>query len=187
MSSITKSTPRKLVAAMGILLAAAAVAVGSGADFNSTSANASNVLSAGNIAQSNSKGSAAILTASLMKPGGTSSGTVDIKNTGDIAGTFTLTKSNLVDTPTTPAFSSKLTIVIDDTGDPACVMSCPAAITKYSGAIGAMGTIALGSFPAGATHRYSFTVTFPDGGAGGADNAYKSASTSLTYNWTSTS
>jgi spore coat-associated protein N len=186
-SSLTNSTPRKLVAAMGMLLAAAAVAVGSGADFNSTSANASNVLSAGNIAQTNSKGSAAILTAALMKPGGTSTGTVDIKNTGDIAGTFTLTKSNLVDTPASPPFSTKLTVVIEDMGDPACVTSCPAAVSKYSGTIGAMGTIAMGSFAAGVTHQYKFTVTFPDGGAGGADNAYKNASTSLTYNWTSTS
>jgi hypothetical protein len=122
-----------------------------------------------------------------MKPGDTTTGSVDIKNTGDIAGTFTLTKSALVDTPTTPAFSSKLTLVIDDAGDPTCTVSCPATVTKYSGTIAAMGTIAMGSFPAGATHHYTFTVTFPDGGAGGADNAYKSASTSLTYNWTSTS
>jgi spore coat-associated protein N len=186
-SSLTKSTPRKLVAALGMLLAAAAVAVGSGADFNSTSANASNVLSAGNIAQSNSKGSAAILTASLMKPGGTSTGTVDIKNTGDIAGTFTLAKSNVVDTPATPPFSTKLTLVIEDMGDPACVSACPAAISKYSGTVGAMGTIAMGSFAANEAHRYKFTITFPDGGANGADNAYKSASMSVNYNWTSVS
>jgi spore coat-associated protein N len=185
-SSLTKSTPRKLVAAMGMLLAAAAVAVGSGADFNSTSANASNVLSAGNIAQSNSKGSAAILTASLMKPGGTSTGTVDIKNTGDIAGTFTLAKSNLVDTPSSPAFSSKLTIAIDDMGDPTCTVSCPAAVSKYAGTVGAMGTISLGSFAANEAHRYRFVVTFPNG-TPATDNVYKSASMTVQYDWTSVS
>jgi spore coat-associated protein N len=181
------SSPRKLLIAMGMLLAAAAVAVGSGADFNSTSANASNVLSAGNIAQSNSKGSAAILTASLMKPGGTSTGTVDIKNTGDIAGTFTLAKSNVADTPASPAFSAKLTVAIDDMGDPACTTGCPAAVNKYTGTLGSMGTIAMGSFAAAEAHRYRFTVTFPDSGASGADNAYKSASTTVDYNWTSVS
>jgi hypothetical protein len=172
--------------AMGMLLAAAAVAVGSGADFNSTSANASNVLSAGNIAQSNSRGGAAILTASLLKPGATSIGTVDIKNTGDIAGTFTLAKSNVVDTPATPPFSAKLTVDIDDMGDPACTVSCPPTVNKYSGTLGAMGTIALGSFAAAESHRYRFTVTFPNG-TPATDNVYKSASTSLQYDWTSVS
>jgi hypothetical protein len=187
LSTVTRSSPRKLLLAMGMLLAAAAVAVGSGADFNSTSANASNVLSAGNLAQSNSKASAAILTASLLKPGATSTGTVDIKNTGDIAGVFTLAKSNVVDTPASPTFSTKLTVLIEDMGDPACTVSCPAAVSKYNGTMAAMDTIALGSFAAAEAHRYKFTVTFPDGGANGADNAYKSSSTSLTYNWTSVS
>jgi hypothetical protein len=32
-----------------------------------------------------------------------------------------------------------------------------------------------------------FTMTFPDGGTGGADNAYQGASTTVDYNWFSTS
>jgi spore coat-associated protein N len=63
-------------------MAAAALAVGSGANFNSTSANPSNVFTAGTISRSNSKASAAILTASNIVPGNTATGTVDIKNTG---------------------------------------------------------------------------------------------------------
>jgi hypothetical protein len=185
-SFLTQNSPRKLMVAAGMLLAAAAVAVGSGADFNSTSANASNVLSAGNIAQSNSKASAAILTASLLKPGATTIGTVDIKNTGDIAGTFTLAKSNLVDTPASPPFSSKLTLAVDDMGDPACTVSCPAAVSVYSGTVGSMGTLALGSFAAGDAHRFKFTVTFPNG-TPATDNVYKSASMSVQYDWTSVS
>jgi hypothetical protein len=187
LSFLWKSSPRKVLAAIGMLLAAAAVALGSGANFNSTSANPSNVLSAGNLAHSNSKAGAAILTATKMKPGDTTSGTVDIKNTGDIAGTFTLAKSNVVDTPATPPFSAKLTLTIEDLGDPACTVSCPAAVNKYSGTVGSMGTIALGTFPVSDTHRFKFTVTFPDGGANGADNAYKSASTTVQYDWTSVS
>lgn len=186
-SSLWRSSPRKLVFALGMLLAAAAVAVGSGADFNSTSANPSNVLTAGNLAQSNNKTGAAILTANKMKPGGSTTGTVDIKNTGDIAGTFTLAKSAVVDTPVSPAFSTKLTLTIEDMGDPACTVSCPAAVSKYSGTVGAMGTVAMGSFAAAESHRYKFTITFPDGGSGGADNAYMNAATSVQYDWTSVS
>jgi spore coat-associated protein N len=187
LSFLWRSSPRKVLAALGLMLAATAVALGSGANFNSTSANPSNVLSAGNLAHSNSKAGAAILTAQKMKPGDSTTGTVDIKNTGDIPGTFSLAKSNLVDTPATPAFSAKLTAVIEDLGDPACTVSCPAAVSKYSGTVGAMGTIALGTFAVNESHRYKFTITFPDGGANGADNAYKSASTTVQYDWTSVS
>ncbi len=49
-----------------------------------------------------------------------------------------------------------------------------------------MGTLPLGSFVAGATRRYAFSVTFPDGGSGGADNAYGGATTSVGYLWTAT-
>jgi hypothetical protein len=49
-----------------------------------------------------------------------------------------------------------------------------------------MGTLALGTFAAGATHRYTFNVTFPDGGTDGADNAYGGASATVDYLWTAT-
>jgi hypothetical protein len=175
-----------MVGLVGVL-AATGIAVGSGANFNSSSANPSNVFSAGTITQSNSKAGAAVLTASGLKPGGNASGTVDIKNTGSVSGAFTLSQSNLTDTPTSPALSSKLTIVITDKHDPACVSSCPADSTVYSGTIGGMGSTSLGTFTAGELHRYQFVVTFPDGGSAGADNAYAGASTTAGYTWTSAS
>ena len=49
-----------------------------------------------------------------------------------------------------------------------------------------MGTVALGTFAAGAKHQYKFSVTFPDGGANGADNAYGGATTTVNYVWTAT-
>src|ERR1700761_4865546 len=188
MKSLWKSSPRKVLLAFGALLVVAAVAVGSGANFNSTSANPSNVFTAGTISSSNSKASAAILTASNIVPGNTATGTVDIKNTGSASGTFTLTHTAPVDTPVSPGLSKKLTLTIVDQGDPACVTACPAFVTLYSGTIFAQGaSIPLGAFPAGATHRYVYTMTFPDGGTGGADNAYQGASTTVDYNWFSTS
>jgi hypothetical protein len=168
-------------------MVAAALVVGSGANFNSTSANPSNVFSAGTLSQSNSKTNAAILTASKMKPGDVTTGTVDIKNTGDVPGVFSLAKSNLVDTPAATNFSAKLTLKVEDMGDPTCVTSCPAAVVKYTGTVGAMGTIAMGTFASSEAHRYKFTVTFPDGGTSGADNGYAGAQTTTDYNWTSAS
>jgi spore coat-associated protein N len=188
MTSLWKASPRKVLLAFGGLMVAAALAVGSGANFNSTSANPSNVFTAGTISHSNSKASAAILTASNIVPGNTATGTVDIKNTGSASGTFTLTHTTPVDTPVSPGLSKKLTLSIVDQGDPACVTACPAFVTLYTGTIFAQpASIALGAFPAGATHRYVYTETFPDGGTGGADNVYQSASTTVDYNWFSTS
>jgi hypothetical protein len=187
LSKLWKANPRKLLGGLGALMVATALAVGSGANFNSTSANPSNVFSAGAMAQTNSKTNAAILTASKMRPGDTSTGTVDIKNSGDVGGVFSLAKSNVVDTPASPGLSTKLTLNVEDLGDPTCTVSCPAAVSKYNGAISAMGTIAMGTYAASEAHRYRFTVTFPDGGTGGADNAYGGASTTSDFTWTSAS
>jgi hypothetical protein len=187
MKALWTASPRKVLAGLVGVLAATGIAVGSGANFNAASANPSNVFSAGTISQTNSKAGAAVLTATGMRPGGTATGSVDIKNTGSVSGAFTLSQSNLTNTPATPPLSSKLTIVITDQGDPACTTSCPAASTVYSGTIGGMGSTTLGTFPAGATHRYAFVVTFPDGGTGGADNSYQGSQTSVDYAFTAAS
>jgi hypothetical protein len=184
-SALWRSSPRTLLLGLGTIGLAAAVTVGSGADFTSQSANLSNVFTAGTLTHSNNR-PGAILTAANMRPGDTASGTVDIKNTGSLSGTFSLTKTV---TAETAAFASKLTIVITDTGDPGCLVSCPGPVQVYSGTVAAMGSQALGAFAAGETHRYSFVVTFPATGApgAGADNAYQGASTTVTYLWTAAS
>jgi hypothetical protein len=168
-------------------MAAVALAVGSGANFNSASANPSNVFTAGTISHSNSKAGAAILTASNITPGNSAVGTVDIKNTGSATGTFTMTHLTPVDTPASPGLSKDLTVTVMDLGDPNCVSSCPAAVQLYTGTIFAMpASIALGSFAPSANHRYQFTVNFPSGGSNGADHAYQGASTTVEYDWSST-
>jgi spore coat-associated protein N len=186
--SLWKDSPRKVLLAFGALLVAAALAVGSGANFNSTSANPSNIFTAGTISHSNSKANAAILTATNLVPGNTATGTVIIKNTGSAAGTFTLTHTAPVDTPASPGLSKYLTLTVVDQGDPTCVTACPANVTLYTGTINAMpATIALGVFAPGAQHQYLYTMTFPNGGLNGADNAYEGASMTVGYNWSSTS
>jgi spore coat-associated protein N len=187
-TALWRTSPGALLLALGTIGLAAALTIGSGANFTSTTANPSNIFTAGTLTHSNSKVGAAILTGSNMRPGDTASGTVDIKNTGTLSGVFTLAKTVTADT-TAPAnpFATKLTVVITDQGDPACVSSCPAPVAVYSGTVSGMGTVALGTYAAGATHRYSFVVTFPDGGANGADNVYQAASTTVTYTWTATS
>lgn len=190
MSHITRirQNPKRRLAALAALLAAGAVAVGSGANFSSSSANPSNTFSSGTLSQSNSKSNAAVLTASGMKPGDpATTGTVDIHNDGSVGGTFTLSKSALTNSDATNPLSGKLDVVISDCGlwASGTAPSCTGASQKYSGKLGAMGTIALGSYGAGDKRRYHFSVSFPDGGSG--DDVYQGDSTSLQYDWNASS
>jgi spore coat-associated protein N len=185
-TALWRTSPGALLLGLGTIGLAAALTIGSGADFTSTTANPSNIFTAGTFAHTNSNDGAAIFTGSNMRPGDTAFGTVDIKNTGSLSGAFTLASTVTADT-TAPAnpFASKLTVAIVDQTNPTCTGTCPGT-TVYSGPIAGMGTVALGTFAAGVTHRYAFTVTFTDGGPG-ADNAYRGASTTVTYTWTATS
>jgi spore coat-associated protein N len=183
-TALWNDSPLKLVSALFVLSLAAMMAVASGASFTSTSANPGNVVTAGNLTQSNSKAPGAILTVSGLRPGQSDNGTVDIGNTGDAPGVFTLTRSGLVNSDTANPFGGKLDLVIEDLGDP----SAPSApVVKYSGKLGPMGAVALGTWAPGESHRYKFTVTFPDGGTpagpNSGDNAYKGDSVTVNYNW----
>jgi hypothetical protein len=174
------------VIGLGGLVIATAVAVGTGANFNATSTNPGSLIRAGAIAVTDSLPGNSILTVSPMKPGASSSATVSIANSGNVSATLSLAKANLVDVPASPQFSGKLTLVLQDLGDPTCTTTCPAPVTMYSGPLGSMGTVNLGVFAAAVTHQYRFSVAFPDGGSGGADNAYGGASTTVDYKWTAT-
>ena len=179
--SVILSSPRHLLGALLVALLAVGAVVGSGASFTSKSANPSNTFSAGNLAQSNSKEGAAVLSSGTMVPGSTANGTVVIKNTGDVAGTFTLSKTSLTDTVGANGgkLSGALDLKVED------VTSSPK--TVYSGKVDAMGAQSLGSFAANEARTYKFTITFPDGGtpasATTGDNAYKGSSMSVGYQW----
>lgn len=184
-SSLVTASPRRLLIALGGLLIASAVEIGSGANFNATSANPGTLITAGTLVLTNSASGTAVLKASLMKPGGSSTGSVDIENGGNIPATITLAQAGLTNTPASPPLSQKLTLVVQDLGDPACASGCPASVTVYTGAVDSMGTLALGSFAASAVRRYKFTVSFPEG-VDGSDNSYQGATTRVDYVWTAT-
>jgi spore coat-associated protein N len=152
------------------------MAVGSGANFNSTSANPGNVVTAGNLMHTNGKDGNPVLTVSKLKPGQSDSGTVSIMNTGDIDGVFSVAQSVTSDStaPVNP-FASKLRLKVEDT--------TAGGAALYDGVLGSMPTVAANTIAPGATHTYKFTVTFPDGGPNGADNAYKGASLEADFDW----
>jgi hypothetical protein len=179
---ILAQRPRRTLAALATVLVAIGVAVGSGAVFTAQSANPGNAFAAGTLTMSNSKDNAAILTASGMKPGDSTSGTVDIQNTGSLTGTFSLSRSALNDSDGTNPMSQKLNVVVKDCGDfasgtPTCDGGDP---VKYSGTLAAMtSSVALGNFAASEKHRYEFAVSF-DSSAG---NQYQGDTSTATFQW----
>ena len=176
------ANPRKALLSLCALAVASAVIMASGANFTSTTANPGNTYTAGDLKHGNSKDNAAIFTAAKMKPGESKSGNVQITNTGDIDGVFTLSKSNLTQTA---GFASKLNLSVVDCKADGCGNANDSSV--YSDTLGAMGAQSLGTFAAAEMHEYKFTVTFPDGGPNGADNAYKNATASVQYDWESVS
>jgi hypothetical protein len=175
--------PKRTLGVLALVLVAVGVAVGSGANFSATSANPSNTFSAGTLTMSNSNDAAAILTASNWKPGDTSTGTVDIKNTGSLSGTFSLSRSALTDSDNSNPLSAKIDLVIHDcgtfTGNTA--PSCSTGGTDiYTGTLAALSSSqALGTYAADAQHRYKFTATFNSG----AGNVYQSGTSTATFTW----
>lgn len=182
--SVILSSPRHLLGALLVALLAVGAVVGSGASFTSKSANPSNTFSAGSLAQSNSKEGAAVLTKTTMLPGETTSGTVTITNSGDVAGTFSLSQVNLTDTAGSNGgkLSSVLNLKVED------VTNKASPKTVYSGKVdGLVSAQSLGSFTASEARTYQFTITFPNGGTPSSpttgDNAYKGSSMSVGYQW----
>jgi spore coat-associated protein N len=187
--------PKRTLGVLALVLVAVGVAVGSGADFSASSSNPSNTFTAGTLTMSNSDNAAILSVGSSpgWKPGQTATGTVDIQNTGSLAGTFSLSRSALSDTnpndtPSGPSpapadpLSAKIDLVVKDCGDfssgtPSCDVGDP---VKYSGTLAAMsGSSALGTFASSEKHRYEFSATFNSG----AGNVYQAANSTATFRW----
>ncbi len=171
-AAVWHASPQKMVGVLFALLLAAMMAVGSGANFNSTSANPGNVVTAGNLKHTNT---GALLTVDKIKPGETkAAGTVTIQNTGDIDGVFSVanTVTNDSTAPANP-FTDRLKVKITS-----------GATTVYDGALNAMGSQLAGTIAPGASKVYTFEVTFLNTtGPNGADNIYKAATATIRYDW----
>jgi len=100
-----------------------------------------------------------------MRPGSPSqSGTVDIKNSGSLAGTFSLSRTNLTNSDAANPLAGKINLVVTDCGTfvgataPTCGDGDDS--DKYTGTLAAMNSaVSLGSYAAGDKHRYRFTAT----------------------------
>src|SRR6476661_9870180 len=184
--------PKRTIAALATGLAAAGVAVGSGADFSAQSANPANTFTAGTLTMDNSRSGAAIFAPSDLKPGAPAqTGTVDIANTGSLPGVFSLSRDGLASTDTgvaNPApFAAKVNVTIVDCGAFAADGGAPECgnnddSTVYSGTLAAESDEhGLGTFAAGERHRYRFAAAL----ASSAGNEYQGDSSTARYVWNS--
>ena len=178
-----RANPRRLLAALATILVAVGVTVASGATFTAQTANAGNVFTAGALTMSNDKAPGAILTASGMKPGDATTnatGTVVIKNTGNLTGAFTLTRSSLTNSDGTNPLAGKLNTTITDCGaDQDCATAGDNSV-KYNGLLSAMSTpISLGNWAGAEQHTYRFVVSLDST----ADNNYQGDNAVAGFTW----
>jgi len=138
----------KILLPLATLVAAGAIAVGSGATFTSTSANTISSVTSGTLTQSNSKANAAIFNLTNIKPGDIVNGSLTIKNTGSLPATFTLTETSSTNSFT----AANLTLDITNT---------TTGTTVWSGTFGDLvdGTPNdLGLVDAGVSNVYTFSA-----------------------------
>ena len=139
---------KKILLPLATLVAAGAIAVGSGATFTSTTANTISSVTSGTLTQSNSKADKAIFTLGNIKPGDTVNGSLTITNTGSLPATFSLTETASTNTFT----GSNLTLDITNTTTKKLV---------WSGTFGELvdgSKTDLGLVAPGAANSYTFAV-----------------------------
>jgi spore coat-associated protein N len=172
--------PGRTLGALAVVLAAVGITVGSGANFTASAANPGNAFTTGTLVIANSP-STALLSVTGMKPGDSPSSTVDITNTGSLAGDFVLKTAN----PTGySALLTQLQLTVVDCG--AWTSSAPDCVTgttqKYSGSVSGLTSAALGNYAGGIKHRYKFTATLP----ASTDDTYQGKTAGIDFTWSAT-
>jgi hypothetical protein len=172
--------PRRTLAALAIVLAAVGITVGSGANFTASAANPGNAFSTGTLVVADSS-SSALLNVSGMKPGDSASGTVDITNTGSLAGDFALKTSNATGSS---ALLGQIDLTVLDCGAwtttaPSCATG---TTTVYSGKVNGLTSSSLGNYDGGVKHRYKFTASLPSS----TDNTFQGLTAGIDFNWSAT-
>ncbi len=157
-----------LLGALALVSLALGSAIFSGASFTSKSANSAS-LAAASIQLSSSAPNQAIVAASGMKPGASRQGTITIGNKGTAPGTVALKASGLTGT----ALAAVIDLTIADT-------TAGGSTQKWSGKLGSFSSVDLGSFAAGASRDYRFTLSWP---SASNEASLQGATTSLTFQW----
>lgn len=156
---------RRVLLPLASLLAAASIAIASGATFSASSVNPANLVTSGAFTHDNSADGSAIFVGNDLKPGDSTSGSVTLTNVGDYAAAFVL------EADSTNGFADLLSLRITD-----------GSRTVYDGGFSGLTSASLGTFAIGESRTYDFVVTLSDA----AGNGVQGERATATYTWTST-
>ncbi len=168
-------TSRKILVPLATLVAAGAVAIGSGATFTSESSNSVSAVTAGTLTQSNSMAGANIALPPV-KPGDKFIGSLTLTNTGTLPATYTLSEpasTNGYDSPS-GAGSSYLRLKVTH-----------GSTVLYDGDFGGLAPtekLDLGQFDSGEAKTYTFQISLDQA----APNSQQGKTGSATFTWTGT-
>jgi hypothetical protein len=114
----------------------------------------------------------AILSARDLRPGDAKTGEITVMNVGDQAGTFALTSGGIADAGV--PLSGVLDLAVQD------ITPGRESAVVYSGKLGSLASVDLGTLAQGEVRRYRFTVALP----ADVGDAYQGASTTASFVWT---
>src|SRR3954465_12633996 len=166
---------RRLALAAAVLAVAASVVQLSGASFTAGADEPPAVLEGGRLALSATPGDTATTTLDTtnMRPGQSRTGTVALRDEGNVAARTLLTARLAAPS----ALADVLRLRVEDCDDAACATPAP----RFEAALTAAGARPLGPGAAGATRTYRVTVVWP---ANEADPALQGATADLSLVWT---
>ena len=167
MSITSKIDKRRILVPLATLLAASAVAVGSGASFTSTSAHAASVTSG--VLKHTNNHNGETLTVTNFRPGDSATGSLTLTNDGTIDSTLTLAETSSTNTFATNALN--LTIAQGTT-------------VLFNGNFGDLSStpLALGDLNVGDSTTVTYTISF-DANAG---NENQGQTATASYQWVTT-
>lgn len=139
----------------------------------------------GDLHVENSRDGQAIFEAQGLAPGGSVTGTVQLSNSGKLAGDLAVEQLDVNDQPGVNGgrLSDAVYLDVQD-------VTGGNLIPVFAGQLGGLQSRALGSIAPGEARTYRFTASLPDGGAppspSGGDNAYAGSALTVRYSWTAT-
>lgn len=159
----TTSRSKKVLAPLAVLLAAGALAVGSGATFTSATGSTIETVTAGSLTLTND-GFTFDDGLNNLKPGESRDGSLTVRNTGSLPAAVTLTQSDVDN----KFENGVLLMTITEGGS-----------SIHASEFDDLGTKALGVVDANSEKTYDFTVTLAEG----AGNANQGKTANATFNW----
>jgi spore coat-associated protein N len=160
--------------ATGALLALVAAFVATAAPARERPAELGRMAAEGAVTLAAAGSSHAIITASNLRPGQSVAGTIALANVGDSRGRLTLLRTRTTDTPGRfgGRLSEALLLRVEEIGG-----------GSWTGPLAGPEALDLGIMEPGEGRSYRLTLTLPDTGPAGRDNAVQGSSVTIDWAW----